>query len=38
VTVPQRGGLIFMIFIAPESDFSKFQPTFEAMVKSVQFK
>ena len=38
VSVPQRGGLIFMIFIAPEADFAKFQPTFEAMVKSVQFK
>jgi hypothetical protein len=38
VTVPQRDGLIFMIFVAPEADFAKFQPTFEAMVKSVQFK
>jgi Zn-dependent protease with chaperone function len=38
VTVPLRDGLIFMIFVAPEADFAKFQPTFEAMVKSVQFK
>ncbi|HET9217282.1 MAG TPA: M48 family metalloprotease [Terriglobia bacterium] len=39
VSVPQRGGgLIFMIFVAPEADFTRFQPTFEAMVKSVQFK
>ena len=38
VTVPQRGGLIFMIFIAPETDFTRFQPTFDAMVRSVKFK
>ena len=39
ITVPMRGGgLIFMIFVAPESDFSRLQPTFEAMVNSVQFK
>jgi hypothetical protein len=38
VTVPRRDGLIFMIFIAPEADYTRFQPTFEAMVKSVQFK
>jgi Zn-dependent protease with chaperone function len=38
VTAPLRDGLIFMIFVAPEADFAKFQPTFEAMVKSVQFK
>jgi hypothetical protein len=39
VTVPrQDGSLIFMIFVAPESDFSRFQPAFEAMVKSAQFK
>src|SRR5262249_2348428 len=37
VTVPQSdGSVIFMIFLAPEADFSKFQPTFEAMVKSAQ--
>jgi hypothetical protein len=39
VTVPlQDGSLIFMIFIAPESDFSRLQPTFDAMLKSAQFK
>ncbi len=39
VTLPmQDGGLIYMIFIAPESDFRRFQPTFEAMVRSVQLK
>jgi hypothetical protein len=38
VTAPLRDGLIFMIFVAPEGDFDRFQPTFDAMVKSVQFK
>jgi len=39
VTVSLRdGSLIYMIFVAPESNFSRLQPTFDAMVKSVQFK
>ena len=38
VTVPQRNGsVIFMVFVAPHSEFDHFQPTFEAMLKSVQF-
>jgi hypothetical protein len=38
VTVPQRdGSVIFMVFVAPEAEFSLFQPTFESMLKSVQF-
>ena len=38
VTVPQRDGtVIFMVFVAPEAEFSLFQPTYEAMLKSVQF-
>ena len=38
VTVPQRdGSVIFMIFVAPETEFAKFQTTFTAMLKSVQF-
>ena len=38
VTVPQQGGaVIFMIFVAPEADFAHFQPTYEAMLKSMQF-
>ena len=32
------GSLIYMIFVAPESNFSRFQPTFESMLKSAQFK
>lgn len=36
VTVPQRdGSVIFMIFVAPESEFVRFQPTYQAMLKSV---
>jgi hypothetical protein len=39
VTVPQKdGSLIFMIFVAPEADFARVQPTYEAMLKSVQFR
>jgi Zn-dependent protease with chaperone function len=39
VTVPRSdGSLIFMIFVAPEADFARFQPKFEAMLKSAQFK
>ncbi len=39
VTVPrQDGSVIYMIFVAPESDFSRLQPTFEAMIRSIQFK
>jgi len=39
VTLPRRdGSMIFMIFVAPEADFARFQPTYEAMVKSVQLK
>lgn len=39
ITVPQRdGALIFMILVAPEADFAHFQPTFEGMLKSAQFR
>jgi hypothetical protein len=38
VTVPQRDdSVIFMIFVAPQSQFDRFQPTYEAMLKSLQF-
>jgi hypothetical protein len=38
VTVPQRdGSVIFMVFVAPQSQFDRFQPTYEAMLKSMQF-
>ena len=39
VTIPQGdGSMIFMIFIAPQADFAALQPTYEAMLKSVQFR
>ena len=39
ITVPRTdGSMIFMIFVAPQSDFARFQPTYEAMLKSAQFK
>lgn len=34
----QDGSLIYMIFIAPEADFAHLQPTYEVMLKSVQFR
>lgn len=38
VTVPQRdGSVIFIVFVAPQSQFDRFQPTYEAMLKSLQF-
>ena len=38
VTVPQPdGSVIFMVFVAPQSDFDRFQPTYEAMLKSLRF-
>jgi hypothetical protein len=39
VTVQQNdGSIIFMIFVAPEPDFSRLKPTYDAMLKSAQFK
>jgi len=39
VTVPMRdGSMVFMIFVAPQADFDRLQPTYQAMVKSVQFR
>jgi hypothetical protein len=39
VTVQQSdGSMIYMIFVAPQADFSALQPTFEAMLKSIQFR
>ena len=38
VTVPMRdGSVIFMMFVAPQSEFARFQPTYEAMLKSMRF-
>ena len=39
VTIPQRdGSVIFLVFVAPHSQFDRFQPTYEAMLKSVQLR
>ena len=39
LTFPQRDGSVtFMIFVAPQSDFARFQPTYESMLKSVQIQ
>lgn len=38
VTVPRSdGSAIYMVFVAPESQFERFRPTFENMLKSVRF-
>jgi len=38
VTIPrQDGSIYYLVFVAPESEFGRFQPTFEKMLKSVQF-
>jgi hypothetical protein len=38
VTLPQSdGSVLYMVFVAPQSEFSKFRPTFENMLASVQF-
>ena len=38
VTVPQRdGSAVYLVFVAPQSQFDRFRPTFENMLKSLQF-
>jgi hypothetical protein len=37
VTIPrQDGSVIFMVFVAPESDYERLSPTFEKILQSVQ--
>ena len=39
VTLPSSsGGLLYVIFIAPENDFSKLRPTYEKMLDSLQVR
>jgi len=39
VTVPRSdGSAIFVVFVAPQSEFARFQPTYEAMLKSLQLQ
>jgi len=38
VAVPGRNhSVIYMVFVAPQSDFDRFKPTFEAMLNSLEF-
>jgi hypothetical protein len=38
VAVPQSNDVVlFFVFVAPQSEFNRFQPTYEAMLKSVKF-
>jgi Zn-dependent protease with chaperone function len=38
VTIPRPdGSVIFLVFVAPESEFERLGPTFDKMLKSVQF-
>jgi len=37
VTVPRQDGtVIYLVFIAPESEYQQFSPIFEKMLQSVQ--
>lgn len=39
VTVPQRdGSAIILLFVAPQPEFARFQPTYEAILKSLEFR
>jgi beta-barrel assembly-enhancing protease len=38
VTVPGAdGAVLYMVFVAPQADFSRFRPAFENMLRSVEF-
>ena len=38
VTVPQSdGSVLFLVFVAPQAQFDRFRPTYENMLKSLQF-
>jgi Zn-dependent protease with chaperone function len=38
VTIQQPEGMVYMVFVAPESDFRQYQNTFEKMLSSVRFE
>jgi hypothetical protein len=39
VTVPQSdSSMVYFVFVAPEAQFDRFRPSFESMLKSVQFR
>jgi Zn-dependent protease with chaperone function len=38
VTIPRPdGSVVFLVFVAPETEFGRLSPTFDRMLKSVQF-
>jgi predicted Zn-dependent protease len=37
-TMRPSGGLLYLVFIAPDKDFESLRPTFEQMLKSLQLK
>ena len=37
LTVARPNGLYYMVFIAPQGEFRQYQPTFEAILRSVRF-
>jgi hypothetical protein len=38
VTAPHpRGSMVYFIFVAPQSEFDRFRPTFEGILRSLQF-
>jgi hypothetical protein len=39
VTVPRSdGSFVYFVFVAPQSEFGQFRPSFEQMLKSLQFR
>jgi hypothetical protein len=39
VTVPRsQGGLLYLVFVAPEKDFTQLRPTYQRMLASLQVK
>jgi hypothetical protein len=38
VTLPQQdGSVMYFVFVAPKSEFQNFKPTFDSMLRSLQF-
>jgi Zn-dependent protease with chaperone function len=38
VTVPRSdGSILYFVFVAPQSDFERYRPTYESMLRSVEF-
>ena len=37
VMPPSANRVIFFVFIAPQSDFARFQPTYQALLQTLQY-